>query len=68
MTAGHGLGTRLYAEPSARLRARGMHAVVAVIALPNPASVAPHERFGLRKDGVLHEVGLKFGRWAGVGY
>jgi L-amino acid N-acyltransferase YncA len=66
--AGHGLGTRLYQELFARLRALGTHAVIAVIALPNPGSVALHEHFGLRKAGLFQEIGRKFGRWVDVGY
>jgi L-amino acid N-acyltransferase YncA len=40
-----------------------VHLVVAVIALPNDASVALHRSFGFEPVGVLHEVGRKFGRW-----
>ena len=65
---GLGVGSRLYEELFGRLRALGVHAVVAVIALPNPASVALHERFGLRKAGEFREVGRKFCRWVDVGY
>ena len=65
---GRGLGTQLYEELLARLRQLGVHAVIAVITLPNPASVALHEKFGLRQAGVFHEVGLKFGAWIDVGY
>ena len=45
-----------------------MHAVIGVIALPNPASVALHERFGLSRAGLFREVGRKFGAWVDVGY
>jgi len=38
------------------------------IALPNPASVALHERLGFRKIGHFSEVGFKLGRWVDVGY
>ncbi len=65
---GRGLGTRLYEELFARLRSLDVHAVIAVIALPNPASVALHERFGLRQAGLFREVGRKFGAWVDVGY
>jgi L-amino acid N-acyltransferase YncA len=65
---GRGLGTQLYEELFARLRQSGLHTVIAVITLPNPASVALHEKFGLRRAGVFHEVGLKFGAWIDVGY
>jgi phosphinothricin acetyltransferase len=39
-----------------------------VIALPNEASVALHEKLGFRKVGETEEVGWKFGRWLNVGY
>lgn len=65
---GRGIGARLYEELFARLRALEVHAVVAVVALPNPASVALHERFGLVQAGLFREVGRKFGRWVDVGY
>jgi phosphinothricin acetyltransferase len=66
--AGRGLGTRLYEDLFARLRARGIHLVIAGISLPNPASVALHEKLGLEKVAHFREVGLKFGRWIDVGY
>ena len=50
------------------LRERGIHAVLGGIALPNEASVALHEKFGLQKVAVFKEVGFKFGRWIDVGY
>ena len=65
---GRGIGTRLYAELFPRLRELEVHAVIAVIALPNPASVALHERFGLAQAGLFREVGRKFGHWVDVGY
>jgi L-amino acid N-acyltransferase YncA len=60
---GRGCGRRLYDALLAALRADGMHLVVAVIALPNDASVALHRAVGFTSVGVLHEVGRKFGRW-----
>lgn len=65
---GRGLGTRLYEELFARLRALHVHVVLGVIALPNPASVALHEHFGLAQAGLFREVGRKSGRWIDVGY
>jgi len=65
---GRGLGTALYEQLFDQLRRLDMHAVIAVIALPNPASVALHERFGLRPAGRFPEVGRKFGTWVDVGY
>lgn len=65
---GRGIGSALYAELLARLEARGLHAAIGGIALPNAASVALHEKFGFRQAGILPEVGYKFGRWIDVGY
>lgn len=44
------------------------HAVIAGIALPNPASVRLHERLGTRKVAHLAEVGFKQVRWVDVAY
>lgn len=60
---GAGVGTVLYAELLGLLRGDGMHVAVAVIAQPNPASVALHEKFGFELVGTLREVGRKFDRW-----
>jgi L-amino acid N-acyltransferase YncA len=65
---GRGLGTRLYEALFARLEPSGMHALLGCIALPNAASVALHERFGMKKVAHFEEVGFKFGRWIDVGY
>ncbi|MBY5164198.1 GNAT family N-acetyltransferase, partial [Salsipaludibacter albus] len=45
---------------------RGAHRAFAVIALPNDASVAFHERHGFVQRGVLTEAGRKFERWLDV--
>ena len=65
---GKGIGTLLYRSLLDRLRPLGIHRAVGGIALPNPASVALHEKVGFRKIGQFHEIGLKFGRWIDVGY
>ena len=65
---GRGLGTALYAELFAELRRRKLHTVIGGIALPNPASVALHEKFGMRKVAHFAEVGFKFGRRIDVAY
>lgn len=65
---GLGLGTRLFGELLSRLASAGVHAVIGGIALPNPASIALHEKFGLSKVAHFSEVGFKFGRWIDVGY
>ena len=63
-----GIGSRLYDHLLPIVQARGIHAVVAAIALPNEPSVVLHEKFGLAKAGHLREVGFKFRRWIDVGY
>ena len=60
---GQGLGRQLYDELLARLRADGVHQVLAVIALPNDASEALHRSCGFSRVGLLPEVGWKFDRW-----
>jgi len=63
-----GHGRRLYQALLAELRGRQVHVVLAGIALPNPPSIALHERLGFTPCGVMREVGWKFGRWVDVGY
>jgi L-amino acid N-acyltransferase YncA len=60
---GQGLGRMLYDELLGRLRADGVHQVLAVVALPNDASEALHRACGFERVGVLPEVGWKFDRW-----
>ena len=65
---GEGWGAALYSSLVDGLRDCGVHAVLAGITLPNPASVALHEKMGMRKVAHLHEVGYKQGQWLDVGY
>lgn len=65
---GSGVGTSLYAALFQRLKELGKHRLIAVITLPNDASVALHEKFGMVKCGHFDEVGYKFGEWIDVGY
>jgi phosphinothricin acetyltransferase len=62
------VGTELYGTLLERLRAQKLHRALGVIALPNEASVALHEKLGFRKVGETEEVGWKFSRWINVGY
>lgn len=66
--SGSGIGSILYAELFARMKACGVHAAVGGIALPNAASIALHEKFGMKKIGEFHEIGFKQGQWLNVGY
>jgi phosphinothricin acetyltransferase len=60
---GLGLGRMVYERLLSQLVADRMHVAIAVIAQPNPASVALHERMGFELVGTLHDVGRKFDRW-----
>jgi phosphinothricin acetyltransferase len=65
---GKGVGRALYEELFARLRAQGYRIAVAGITLPNPASIALHERLGFVGIGALREIGWKLEGWRDVGY
>jgi phosphinothricin acetyltransferase len=60
---GGGVGTALYQRLFAELHDEPLHRAYAVIALPNPASVALHRRFGFVETGTMTEVGRKYDQW-----
>ena len=63
-----GLGTKLYETLIPKLKTNAYHRIIGVIALPNAASVALHEKFGMEQIAHLSEAGFKFGDWIDVGY
>ncbi|HEY6895229.1 MAG TPA: arsinothricin resistance N-acetyltransferase ArsN1 family B [Rhodanobacteraceae bacterium] len=65
---GRGVGSALYRELFALLRAQGYVNAFAGIALPNAASVKLHESIGFRLIGVYRNVGYKLGAWRDVGW
>ncbi len=65
---GRGVGSQLYRELFDRLAAEDLERLVAGVALPNPASVALHHRFGFTQVGVFTRVGRKFGRFWDVAW
>lgn len=65
---GRGVGRALYDALFAALDGEDLHRAIAGIALPNPPSVALHERVGFTKVGHLTEVGWKFDRWWDVAF
>lgn len=67
-TTGRGIGSELYEILLSELQQIGVRSAVAGIALPNPASVALHEKFGFEKVAHFREIGYKFGQWIDVGY
>lgn len=65
---GGGVGGALMRELLTRLAAGESKRVVAVIGLPNPGSVALHEKLGFVHCGTLPAIGWKFGRWLDSGF
>jgi phosphinothricin acetyltransferase len=66
---GAGLGGALYRQLLRRLEAdERFHRAYSIIALPNDASIAFHERWGFVHRGTLSEAGHKFGRYLDVAY
>ena len=65
---GQGLGKILYKDLLKRLKELDIHVVLGGITLPNPVSVALHEKLGFKKVAHFKEVGYKFGRWLDVGF
>lgn len=66
--AGQGVGGALYRDLIPRLDDAGVHRAAAIVALPNPASIALHQRFGFEHMGVISEGGFKLGQYWDVAY
>lgn len=65
---GRGCGTALYKALFAALEHEDVQTIVAGVSLPNPSSVAFHQKFGFRPVGVFHAVGRKFDRFWDVAW
>lgn len=65
---GQGIGHALYTTLFAILRAQGYLHVCAGISLPNPASVALHEKMGMQPVGIFPKIGFKLHAWHDVGW
>jgi phosphinothricin acetyltransferase len=61
-------GTLLYRALFKLIAGEDIHRVVAGVTLPNPASMALHERFGFRHVGTFTENGRKFGKYWDVAW
>jgi L-amino acid N-acyltransferase YncA len=61
-----GTGRTLYHELLRRLDARGYRMAVALIALPNDASIGLHKALGFEDVGVWSNIGWKHGAWHDV--
>ncbi|MBO6586231.1 MAG: N-acetyltransferase [Gracilimonas sp.] len=65
---GNGWGTKLYQALFTELQKKDIHLAIGGITLPNDASIALHEKFGMEKVAHFKEIGYKFGQWLDVGY
>ncbi len=63
-----GWGSQLYQALFAQLKHAKIRTVIGGIALPNPASIALHEKLGMHKSAHFSDVGYKFNQWVDVGY
>jgi L-amino acid N-acyltransferase YncA len=63
---GRGLGGRLMERMLGLLERQGFTAVVAGIVVPNPASVALHEKLGFAPCATYSDTGFKMGEWRTV--
>ena len=63
---GRGIGRVLYPALLETMAASGVHTAVALVAQPNPASVALHKACGFEHVGSMREVGYKFDQWVDV--
>lgn len=65
---GKGIGKLLLAPLIEGAKARGLHAIIAVIDADNEASIRLHAGFGFEKVGHFKQTGFKFNRWLDVVY
>ena len=67
-TQGQGWGKKLYQALFEQLKKRSIRTAIGGVTLPNPASVALHEKLGMKKVAHFERVGFKFDQWLDVGY
>lgn len=63
-----GLGLSLYQDLLGCLRVLEFRHAIAVVALPNPPSVALHEQIGFIPVGIFPGICNKLGRWYDIGW
>ena len=62
------LAGAMFCRLIAELRRLKLHSIIGGVALPNAASVALQEKFGLQKVAHFREIGWKKEQWIDVGY
>jgi len=65
---GCGCGTALYGALFESLEHEDVETIVAGVSLPNPASIALHERCGFVHVGTVREAGFKHDAWHDVAF
>lgn len=65
---GQGIGNALMSARLAATQNTPAYKLVAIISLPNPVSIALHEKFGFVYCGTLPGAVRKFNKWIDVGY
>jgi L-amino acid N-acyltransferase YncA len=63
---GRGLGRQLLTAQLDQLERMGFVTAIAGISLPNPVSIALHEKLGFTAIGIERGVGFKLGQWVDV--
>ena len=65
---GKGIGRQLYEKLEESLKKQNVQTLIALIADPNPESVAFHEKLGYHVAGRLTDCAYKLGQWRGMYY
>ena len=65
---GRGIGRMLYENLEESLKRQNVQTIIAMIADPNPESVAFHEKLGYQIVGRLANCAYKLGQWRGMFY
>ncbi len=65
---GRGIGRQLYEKLEEMLKKQNIQTLIALIADPNPESVAFHEKLGYHVAGRLTDCAYKLGQWRGMYY
>jgi phosphinothricin acetyltransferase len=65
---GRRLGSELYSALLDECQRCGFRTLIAGITLPNPTSLALHQRLGFETAGVIRDAGYKLGKWHDVAF
>lgn len=58
-----GIAKKLYSKLFELMQTAGFRKAIAVITLPNEASIALHKKFGFTPIGEMKNIGFKLGKW-----